>query len=61
MPMYYALAVISKGIVRTLVRSVEESIGAEAWRLIHSRYAPDTQKSTVCPDAHDHDACETLV
>ena len=25
------------------VRSVEESNGAEAWRLIHSRYAPDTQ------------------
>ena len=25
------------------VRSVEESNGAEAWRLIHCRYAPDTQ------------------
>ena len=34
---------ITKGSVRTLVRSVEESNGAEAWRLIHSRYAPDTQ------------------
>ena len=41
--MYYALALITKGSVRTLVRSVEESNGAEAWRLIHSRYAPDTQ------------------
>ena len=29
--------------VRILVRTVEESNGAEAWRLIHSRYAPDTQ------------------
>ena len=28
---------------RTLVRSVEETNGAEAWRLIHNRYAPDTQ------------------
>ena len=31
------------GSVRTLVRSFEESDGAEAWRLVHSRYAPDTQ------------------
>ena len=35
--MYYSLALITKGSVRTLVRSVEE------WRLIHGRYAPDTQ------------------
>ena len=41
--MYYSLALITKGSVRTLPRSVEESNGAEAWRLIHSRYAPDTQ------------------
>ena len=41
--MHYSLASITKGSVRTLVRSVEESNGAEAWRLIHSRYAPDTQ------------------
>ena len=34
---------MTKGSVRTLIRSVEESNGAEAWRLIHSRYAPDTQ------------------
>ena len=33
------LALITTGSVRTLVRSV----GAEAWRLVHSRYAPDTQ------------------
>ena len=46
--MYYALAVNTKGSVRTLVRSVEESNGTEAWRLIHSRYAPDTQ-SRQCP------------
>ena len=41
--MYHSLALITKGSVRTLVRSVEESNGAEAWRLIHSRCAPDTQ------------------
>ena len=41
--MYYSLALITRGSVRTLVRSVEESIGAEAWRLIHRRYAPDTR------------------
>ena len=41
--MYYSLALNTKGSVRTLVRSVEESNGAEAWRLIHNRYAPDTQ------------------
>ena len=41
--MYYPLALIKKGNVRTLVRFVEESNGAEAWRLVHSRYAPDTQ------------------
>ena len=38
-----SLALMTKGSVRTLVRSVEESGGAEAWHLIHSRYAPDTQ------------------
>ena len=43
MQMYYALALITRGSVRTLIRSVEETNGAEAWRLIHSRYAPDTQ------------------
>ena len=41
--MYYSLALITKGSVRTLVRSVEESNGAEAWCRIHNRYAPDTQ------------------
>ena len=41
--MYCSLALITKGSVRTLVRSVEESNGFEAWRLIHGRYAPDTQ------------------
>ena len=41
--MYCSLALITKGSVRTLVRSVEESNGVEAWRLMHSRYAPDTQ------------------
>ena len=41
--MYYSLASVTKGSVRTLVRSVEESNGGEAWRLIHNRHAPDTQ------------------
>ena len=40
---YCALALITKGSVRTVIRSVEETNGAEAWRLIHSPYAPDTQ------------------
>ena len=38
-----SLALITKGSVRTLVRSVEESNGGEAWRLIHNRYAQNTQ------------------
>ena len=42
MQMYYVLALITKGSVRTLIRSVEETNGAEAWRLVHSRYSPDT-------------------
>ena len=41
--MYYSLALITKGSVRALVRSVEESSGAEAWRLIHCRCASDAQ------------------
>ena len=43
--MYCSPALITKGGVRTLVRSVEESNGAEAWRLLHRRYAPDTQQN----------------
>ena len=34
---------MTKGSVRTLVQTVEESNGAEACRLMHIRYAPDTQ------------------
>ena len=41
--MYYSWALITKGSVRTLARSVEESNGAEVWRLKHNRHAPDTQ------------------
>ena len=37
--MYYSLVLITKGSVQTLVRSV----GTKAWRLLHSRCAPDTQ------------------
>ena len=40
---YYSLALITKSSVKTLVRTVKEANGADAWRLIHSRYAPDTQ------------------
>ena len=36
MQMYYSLALVTKGSVRTLVRSVEASNGAEAWRLVHN-------------------------
>ena len=43
MQVYCPLALITKGSVRTLVRSLEESNGAEARRLIHSRYVPVTQ------------------
>ena len=43
MQMYCALALITKGSVRTLIRSMEETNGAEAFRVIHSRYAADTQ------------------
>ena len=41
--MCYSLALITKGSVQTLDLSVEESNRAEAWRLMHSRFAPDTQ------------------
>ena len=60
MQLHYSLALITKGSARTFVRSVEESDGAEAWRLTHSRYAPDTQNHQYV-DAEDHDACKTLV
>ena len=43
MQKYFALALITRGSVRTPIRTVEETNGAEAWRLIHSRYAPDSQ------------------
>ena len=42
--MCYSLALITKGSVRTLVRSVEEYNGAEAWRVIHSRYMLQTRR-----------------
>ena len=51
MQMHYSLALTTKGSVRTLVRSVEESSAAEAWRLIHSRYGSRHSESTVCFDA----------
>ena len=39
----FLLALIRKSSVRAFVRSVEESNGAEAWRRLHSRYAPYAQ------------------
>ena len=55
--MCYSVELMTKGSVRTVVRSVEESGGAEAWHLIHSaRHSESTRF-----DAEDHDACETLV
>ena len=50
-----------KAVSELFVRSVEESNGAEAWRLIHSRHAPDTQNRQYASNAEDHDAFETLV
>ena len=61
MQMYYSLALITKGRVRTLVRPVEESNGAEAWRLIHNRYVPETQNRQCALMQKDHDGSETLV
>ena len=43
MKMYYALALITNGSVRILIRSVDETNGAKSWRLIHSRYAQNRQ------------------
>ena len=59
--MYCSLALIAKGSVRTLVRSVEESNGAEGCRLIHKQICARHSDSTVRFGAEDHDACETLV
>ena len=56
--MSYSLALITKGSARTLVRSVEESNGAEASQEIRARY---TTESSICLDAKDHDTRETLV
>ena len=59
---YYSLASIAKGSVRTLFRSVEEYDGAEAYCLIRSTSAPDTQdRQRMCFDAEDDDASEALV
>ena len=57
----YSLALITKGIVRTLVRSVEESNGAEAWRLMHGRNAPAAQNRQCAVMQKIIGACETLV
>ena len=43
MQICYSLVLITKGRVRIFVRSVEESNGAEAWRLRNNNYVPDIQ------------------
>ena len=57
----FLVGLITKGSVRTLVRSVEESNGAEAWpsetQQIRSRHT----ESSVSFDAEDRDSSETLV
>ena len=40
---YYASALICRGQARTLVRQCEAGHGAEVWRQLTSRYAPETQ------------------
>ena len=57
--MCYSLALVSKGGVRTLVRSVEESNGAEASET--QQICAIDSESTIRFDALYHDACETLV
>ena len=59
--MYFSLALITKGSVRTLVRSIVESNGESGRRPKHSRCAPDTQNRQYALMTEDHDACETLV
>ena len=46
MQMYYALALITRGILQTLTRSVEETNGGEAWRL---SYTVDTRQTLKNP------------
>ena len=55
---YYSLALITKDSVKTLVRSVEETNGAAAWRLTHSRYAGHA-KPPVRLHAKDHCTSKT--
>ena len=59
--MYYWLALITKGSVRSLVRSVEESNGAEDMATDAQQICSRHTESTVRFDAEDHDAFETLV
>ena len=59
--MYYSLALITKGSVRTLIQSVEETNGAEARRLIQQQTCARHAESTIRIDAEDQYACEILV
>ena len=40
--MWCSFVLVTKGSVRAIVHSVQESFGADTWRLKHTRYAPDT-------------------
>ena len=59
--MYYSLAMITKGSVRTLVRSVKESKRSRGMASDTQQICARHSESTVRLDAEDHDACETLV
>ena len=59
--MYYSLAMITKGSVRTLVRYVEESKRSRGIASDTQQICARHSESTVRLDAEDHDACETLV
>ena len=59
--MYYSLALITNGSVRTLVRYVEESKRSRGIASDTQQICARHSESTVRLDAEDHDACETLV
>ena len=61
MQMYHAKALLMRGSVRTLIRSVEETNGAGGMATDAQSIRGRHSKLTICLDAEYHDACETLV
>ena len=59
--MYYSLALITKGSVRTLVRSVEESKWSRGMASDTQQTCSRHSESTARFDAEDHGACEAVV